>query len=322
MHGDFGEGARSGGGVGGDGGGAAELGEEDAGEDEGGAEELAGAEALVEEEERGEGGEDGLEREDERGVGGRQQLLGPALDGEGGGGGEEAVMARARMAVEVRWSVGRPPSGSASSMKTAAKAIWRVPRRRAESCGEACARVSRCAAKAMAQRRVSHSPRCMPERIRCAGAGGAGEEDQAGEGEDGSEEDDGVGLGGCWRGDAREQAEEGDEDDDEAGEEGGLRRRGVGEAGGLEAVAEREEETGGEAEAELGRVRPRSAVKLMSSSTSAARVMRRRLKRSGETSLSADLTSGKVLPQTRTTPMRRMWARRLRLECERMKGSS
>ena len=30
------------------------------------------------------GGEDGLEGEDECGVGGRKQLLGPALDGEGG----------------------------------------------------------------------------------------------------------------------------------------------------------------------------------------------------------------------------------------------
>ena len=84
-----------------------------------------------------------------------------------------------------------------------------------------------------------------------ASAGCAREKDEADEGEDGAEEDDGVGLGCCGRGDAGDQGEDGDEDDDEAGEEGGLRRRGVGEAGGLEGVAEREEEAGGEAEAEL-----------------------------------------------------------------------
>ena len=44
---------------------------------------------LVEEEERGEPGEDGFEGEDEGGVGGGEMLLGPALDGEGGGGGED-----------------------------------------------------------------------------------------------------------------------------------------------------------------------------------------------------------------------------------------
>jgi hypothetical protein len=54
-------GAESGGCVGGYRWGAAELGEEDAGEDEGRAEEFAGAESLVEEEQRGECGEDGLE---------------------------------------------------------------------------------------------------------------------------------------------------------------------------------------------------------------------------------------------------------------------
>ena len=56
----------------------------------------------------------------------------------------------------------------------------------------------------------------------------------------------------------------------------------------------------------------------MSRSTSAASVMRSRLKRSGEMSLSADLTSGNVQPQTSTTPMRRIWARRLCLEREGM----
>ena len=39
-------------------------------------------------------------------------------------------------------------------------------------------------------------------------------------------------------------AEEGDEDDDEAGDEGGFRGGGEGEAGGLELVAEAEEDAG------------------------------------------------------------------------------
>ena len=52
-----------------------------------------------------------------------------------------------------------------------------------------------------------------------------------------------LGFGDVGGGDAGDQVEEGDQDDDEAGEEGGLRRRRVGEAGGLEAVAKREEET-------------------------------------------------------------------------------
>ena len=45
---------------------------------------------LVQEEQGGEGSEDGLECEEEGGVGGREMLLGPALDGEGGGGGQQA----------------------------------------------------------------------------------------------------------------------------------------------------------------------------------------------------------------------------------------
>src|SRR6266567_7771921 len=45
---------------------------------------------LVEDEEGGETGEDGLEGQQDGGVGWGKMLLGPALDGEGSGGGEEA----------------------------------------------------------------------------------------------------------------------------------------------------------------------------------------------------------------------------------------
>jgi hypothetical protein len=38
----------------------------------------------------GQAGEDGFEGEEDGGVGGRKVLLGPALDGESSGGGEEA----------------------------------------------------------------------------------------------------------------------------------------------------------------------------------------------------------------------------------------
>ena len=43
----------------------------------------------MEEDEGGDPGEDRLQGEDEGGVGGGEMLLGPALDGEGGGGGED-----------------------------------------------------------------------------------------------------------------------------------------------------------------------------------------------------------------------------------------
>ena len=65
-----------------------EFGEGDAGEDEdrsGGGPE---AEALAHDKERRDPGKDGLEGEQERGVGGGQDGLGPALNGECGGGGE------------------------------------------------------------------------------------------------------------------------------------------------------------------------------------------------------------------------------------------
>ena len=45
---------------------------------------------LVEDEEGGKAGEDGLQSQQDSGVGGGKMLLGPALDGEGGRGGEEA----------------------------------------------------------------------------------------------------------------------------------------------------------------------------------------------------------------------------------------
>ena len=65
--------------------GCPEFGGKYAEQDEGGADEGSGAEALMEEDEGGEPGEDWLQGEDEGGVGGGEMLLGPALDGEGGG---------------------------------------------------------------------------------------------------------------------------------------------------------------------------------------------------------------------------------------------
>jgi hypothetical protein len=45
---------------------------------------------LMQNEEGGQAGEDGFEGEENGGVGGGEMLLGPALDGEGCGGGKEA----------------------------------------------------------------------------------------------------------------------------------------------------------------------------------------------------------------------------------------
>ena len=71
--------------------GGEELGEEDAGEDEGGTEEGAGGEALMEDERCSESAEDGFEDEDEDRLGGGEMALGVALDGEGGGRGEDGA---------------------------------------------------------------------------------------------------------------------------------------------------------------------------------------------------------------------------------------
>jgi hypothetical protein len=62
----------------------------DAGEDEGGSAEGASAQTLMQDEERGEAGEDRFEGDENRSVGGGEMLLGPALNGECGGGGEQA----------------------------------------------------------------------------------------------------------------------------------------------------------------------------------------------------------------------------------------
>jgi hypothetical protein len=67
-----------------------QFGEQDAGEDQRCSGERAMTEAFVKEEEGDEPGEYGLEGEQESGMSGRKMLLGPALDGEGCRGGEEA----------------------------------------------------------------------------------------------------------------------------------------------------------------------------------------------------------------------------------------
>ena len=71
--------------------GGQEFGEENAGENESGAEEGSSCEGFVQEEGGDESAEDRLENENEDGLGGRQVLLGVALDGERGGGGEDGA---------------------------------------------------------------------------------------------------------------------------------------------------------------------------------------------------------------------------------------
>src|SRR5215469_112349 len=66
-----------------------QLSEGDSGEDHERAGGGSGGEALVQDQERCDPGEDRLHGEDERGVRGGQDGLRPALDGEGGGGGED-----------------------------------------------------------------------------------------------------------------------------------------------------------------------------------------------------------------------------------------
>ena len=58
-----------------------------AGEDQSGPQKGAWAKVLVQNQEGGQAGEDWFEGEEDGGVGGGEVLLGPALNGEGGGGG-------------------------------------------------------------------------------------------------------------------------------------------------------------------------------------------------------------------------------------------
>jgi len=62
---------------------------EDSGEDKGGSEDASRAEALTNEEVRGESGEDGFERKDEGGVRGRGEALRPGLHDETADGSEQ-----------------------------------------------------------------------------------------------------------------------------------------------------------------------------------------------------------------------------------------
>jgi hypothetical protein len=80
------------------------------------------------------------------------------------------------------------------------------------------------------------------EEIGEGGSGGCGEEEEAGEGEKGSEVCRcawGVSAGGT---DRRDSGKEWDEDDDESGDEGRFGGGGASESGGLELIADGEEE--------------------------------------------------------------------------------
>jgi hypothetical protein len=62
----------------------------DSGEDEGCSQEGTRAQMFVKDKERGQAGKDRFEGQEDGGMSGWEVLLGPTLDGEGGGGGEEA----------------------------------------------------------------------------------------------------------------------------------------------------------------------------------------------------------------------------------------
>ncbi len=113
-------------------------------------------------------------------------------------------------------------------------------------------------------------------------ASGGGQEEEADEGEEGSGGVPAgrVGSGGAEDGDG---GEEGDEDYYQAGDEGGFGGGGEGEAGGLELVADGEEEADDAPKRMARRVRLRRLRWLMMASAIKARAMRSRLKSSGET---------------------------------------
>jgi len=226
-------------------GGREKFGEGDAGEDEQSAGSAAAAEAFSVEEEGGEPGEDRLEREDEGGMGSGEKFLGPGLDGESGGcgedGGDEERDEDGGGPVDPgafeEGEAGGHEDGTESDLKDGEllEGNARGEMRKGQD-------VKGKAEGTAEGEEVAETDGA--ERKACTG--GSGEQDDAGEGDEGSCE-----RVPAWRvrgaraeaGNGGEQlGEHWNQDDDHAGDEGGFRRCGETKAGGLELIAQSEAE--------------------------------------------------------------------------------
>ena len=154
-------------GLGSSGGVADEFGYGDSGEDEGGSERARGPRCSWRKRREVRAGEDGFESQEERGVGGREMLLGPALDGEGGGGGEEAGDGQGDEKTRSDGEVRPAAKGESDGHDEGGGADLEGGERAVGTRCEVWARESRCPAKAMAQTRVRKSPRPMLEKRFC-----------------------------------------------------------------------------------------------------------------------------------------------------------
>ena len=201
-------------------------------------------------------GEDRLEGEQERGVRGGQDRLGPALDGECGGGGEccgdheggDEASGEVDVGVLNERKADRHEECAEADLKNGERLEGNARRDMAE--GDAVKRESDGAAEGEDVAEVNGGEIRKQGREDCEDAARTGrrcsEKQDADEGESGAEK--GVPAGCACTGRPKRwcDGEERNEDDDESGDEGGFGGRGAHEADGLELVA------GGETEADDG----------------------------------------------------------------------
>jgi hypothetical protein len=222
-----------------------EFSQRDAGKDEQSTGCATAAEAFAEEEKRGEPGENGLEREDEGGMGSGEELLRPRLHGEGGGGGEnggdeqsddDAGRPVDPGVLEERYGEGHE-EGAEANLENGELFEGKAGREMGERQD-----VEGEAERAAEGEEVAEADGAEIE----SGAGRGGQQNDAGEGDEGS--GPGVPAGSVRATGAKQRngAKKGNEDDDHSCDERRLRRGGETESGSLELIAH------GEAEADSG----------------------------------------------------------------------
>jgi hypothetical protein len=228
-----------------------EFSEGDAGEDEESAGCAAAAEAFAEEKEGGEPGEDGFESEDESGVGGGKKLLGPRLDSEGGCSGEDSGDDQSDHEAGRPVDPGMFEQRHAGGHECGAEAdlenreLFKGNARGEAGEGEDVEGESEGAAEGK-EVAGADGAEVKGEAETGAGVGRGGEQDDAGEGDCGSEPGVPSGSADAARAEGGDGGEHGDQDDDHSGDEGGPGGRGEAEADRLKLVAQ------GEAEADDG----------------------------------------------------------------------
>jgi len=176
-------------------------------------------------------------------VGRREVLLGPALDGEGGGGGYEAGDSEGDQKAERDGEVRLASEGEGDGHDDGGGADLECGQLSGGNFVRGVSKREKVSGEGYgADEGEDVADAYAGEEILPCGPGWSGEEQEAREGQersDGGGPSGGVGVGGAQDGDDGEQ---GDEDDDQAGDESGFGGGGAGEASGLKLVSGGEEE--------------------------------------------------------------------------------